>query len=103
MTTQKLEKVCSAQWAQCQQLLQAKGKEYAGETSDRLSAFRTAGALQGVSAKRALAGMFAKHVVSIFDMCAGGVYPEARWNEKITDSINYLLLLQALVTEERNG
>lgn len=103
MTTQKLEKVCSAQWERCQQLLQVKGQEYAGGAVDRLSAFRTAGALQGVSAKQALAGMFAKHVVSIFDMCAGGIYSDARWNEKITDSINYLLLLQALVTEERNG
>ena len=37
-------------------------------------------------------------------LCTDGrSYSLDRWTEKITDSINYLLLLKALVEEEANG
>lgn len=45
--------------------------------------------------------MMAKHTVSIYDMCNSGLkYPIELWNEKITDHINYLLLLRAIIEEE---
>ena len=77
-----------------------KGKEYSHEDEDYLEIFKTAGKLQGISARRALAGMMAKHTVSIYDMCRHGKYPRSVWQEKITDHINYLLLLMAIVREE---
>ena len=79
--------------------LLSKSDEYA--TEDRLHNFRTAAAMQGLTDKQALAGMMAKHTVSVYDMCwSGEDYPLALWEEKITDSINYLLLLNAMVREE---
>ena len=45
--------------------------------------------------------MLAKHIVSVSDMCTDGKkYKRDRWIEKITDSINYLLILRAVVEEE---
>jgi len=79
--------------------LQTKGGEYSTE-GDRLGNFKTAAALQNCTPEQALAGMMAKHVVSIYDMiganCAG---PLEMWDEKILDAINYLILLRALVSE----
>lgn len=44
--------------------------------------------------------MMSKHTVSVYDMCESGEqYPIHLWQEKITDSINYLLLLNAMVRE----
>lgn len=79
--------------------MQSKAKEYA--TEDRLHNFRVAAVLQRVSAKDALAGMMAKHTVSVYDMCGSEeTFSQELWDEKITDSINYLLLLRALIQEE---
>ena len=45
--------------------------------------------------------MLEKHIVSLYDMfCADGVICDAgTWDEKITDSLNYLFLLKAIVKE----
>lgn len=43
----------------------------------------------------------AKHTVSIYDMSrANEAFPLELWDEKITDHINYLILLRALLVEE---
>ena len=46
-------------------------------------------------------GTLAKHIVSLYDMCFAEetVYPMDTWDEKITDSLNYLFLLKAIVKE----
>ena len=66
----------------------------AGEytTADRLHNFRVAATMQGITPAQALAGMMAKHTVSIYDMC-----------NSETDHINYLLLLAAAVRDEKDG
>ncbi len=80
--------------------LMNKAKEYATD-GDRLHNFKVASAVQGVSPTAALAGMMAKHTVSVYDMIGtGDVYPMDLWEEKIKDSINYLFLLWALLHEE---
>lgn len=70
-------------------------------SSDRLRSFKTAAHLQGISPREALAGMMAKHTASIYDMCRDG-HPHSLelWDEKITDHINYLILLDAVVQDE---
>ena len=84
-------------------LLLAKGREYS-LSGDRLEAFKKAANLQGETVEQALCGMLAKHVVSIYDMAmSGGEFPEAQWTEKITDAINYLLLLKAAVMENEDA
>ena len=101
MTTETFESIISAQIVNCETILCSKAKEYA--TADRLHNFKIAGALQGISPVQALMGMMAKHTVSVANMCMSGEeYPQELWDEKITDSINYLLLLSALVREENN-
>ena len=104
MDTETFNSVIDKQVTRCLDMLSVKANEYA--THDRLHNFRTAAKIQSCGTKQALAGMMAKHTVSIYDMCATDLegdnetaYSIDMWNEKITDSINYLLLLRAIVEE----
>ena len=87
--------VFDGQVALCREILQKKTKEYTGDDTDRLGAFKAAAALKHTTPECALAGMLAKHIVSLYDMCfADGVsFDAGTWDEKITDSLNYLFLL----------
>lgn len=98
METKLFNMIVKQQITCCTNVLINKAIEYA--TEDRLHNFKVAATLQGVSPRKALAGMMAKHTVSVYDMCGTDVeFPIGLWNEKITDSINYLLLLRALIEE----
>jgi hypothetical protein len=100
MTQQDFERIVEEQLNTARDLLIIKGREYS-LSEDRLEVFKKAAVLQGENVKQALCGMLAKHVVSIYDMSMSrNEFTEARWTEKITDSINYLLLLKAAVMEE---
>lgn len=89
------------QMAVCGNLMQAKQSEYAA-VDDVLSAFRIAGNVQGIPMRAALAGMMIKHTISIYDMCnTDTIFALEQWEEKITDHINYLMLLKAVIVEER--
>ena len=70
-----------------------------------MGAFKAAAALQQCTQARALAGMLAKHIVSLYDMCFADrvSYDMGTWEEKITDSLNYLFLLKAIVKEEHDN
>lgn len=103
MRTNQFQKIADEQLAHCAELLRSKGEEYSKET-DRLRSFKKAGALQNETQKQALFGMLAKHLVSVSDMCESKqVEPYDRWIEKISDSINYFVLLRAIVEEEHAG
>lgn len=70
---------------------------------DKLRGFKATAALRGTTPQGALAGMMAKHTLSVYDMCESGEeYPMDVWNEKISDHINYLLLLRAIVQEQED-
>lgn len=99
MNTANFDNIVKSTVDRCLNTLIVKAKEYA--TEDRLHNFRQAAHLQGISQRQALAGMMAKHTVSVYDMCSGGEYPPEMWDEKICDSINYLLLLRVMVEDER--
>ena len=81
-------------------ILAHKKKEYTGDRTDWLCAFKIVASLQNCSEKAALAGMMSKHIVSLYDMCYSSLlhFDQEQWDEKITDCINYLILLKALVT-----
>lgn len=100
MTNTEFNEVAAAQIDYCLTLLGVKGEEYDTDSGDRLHAFKIAAALQHITTKQALAGMLAKHIVSIYDMCAEGEHSLEKWTEKISDSINYLLLLKGMVIED---
>jgi hypothetical protein len=100
MNATKFENIVYDQQKLCTDILFRKAGEYATE-DDRLHNFKVAASLQSVPLTHACAGMMAKHTVSIFDMCYDGkTYSIEQWEEKITDHINYLLLLKAIVQED---
>lgn len=105
MTSDKFEKVMSDRLQKCIDTLGVKAEEYA--TTDRLHNFKVAGEIQNCTAIKALGGMMCKHTVSVYDLIndfdKGKNVPVEMWDEKIGDSINYLLLLTALVEESKNG
>ena len=103
MTNEEVAKVGEMQLECCRNVLGVKNDEYTPNGNDRFHNFQVAAVLQGCDKKQALAGMMAKHSVSVYDMCQGGQYPIERWAEKITDSINYLIILRAMVEEESHA
>jgi len=101
MQAHDFNSIVEAQLQTCTNMLVRKADEYADD-SDRLHNFKEAAALEeGCTPREALAGMMRKHTVSIYDMCySKKTYTMAQWDEKITDHLNYLLLLKACVVEE---
>lgn len=108
-------------------VLASKSAEYASD-SDKLHNFKRAGAMLGCSPEKALVGMWTKHIISILDIVDeidmqqsthfkklkkvfakrffkkyyGKKMHIAVVEEKITDAINYLILLEALIKEQKN-
>lgn len=100
MYQSEFESIFDQQVEKCTNVLIAKAHEYA--TADRLANFKSAAHLQNTTLRQALAGMQAKHIVSIFDMCSSGEdYDMDLWDEKLTDALNYFFLLKAILIEER--
>lgn len=99
MKVDRFQEIINEQLQYCLDVLVFKADEYA--TSDRLHNFKMAANLQGCTPVQALGGMMAKHTISIYDMIndmnIGKDYSNDIWKEKITDHINYLLLLTALL------
>jgi len=96
--TKEFNDVLEYQIDLCKSKLVEKAQEYA--THDRLHNFKVAASLQGRTWIEALAGMMAKHTVSIYDLCKETCeVPLHIWEEKITDHINYLILLKAVILE----
>jgi hypothetical protein len=88
----------------CNNTLLAKNSEYSRD-GERLWNFKVAGRVLDVSPEEALIGMRVKHEVSILDIVDDVVLrgkqvpsPE-HLKEKFGDSINYLLLLYALLID----
>lgn len=108
MKISTFNKVVKEQLETCEKLLIGKGYEYAPDavdenSVDRLAHFKKAAVIIGGTPKEALLGMLTKHLVSVSDMCVDGrEYSIERWSEKITDSINYLLILRALIEEDKH-
>lgn len=99
MNNSEFTRVVKEQLNKCESLLCSKGREYSLE-KDRLIAFKRAAQLQNETPQAALCGMLAKHIISVYDMCLSDeTFTLDRWDEKITDSINYFLLLSAVVRE----
>ena len=70
---------------------------------DRLHNFKKAAALEGRLPEQALADMLAKQLVALYDylydLDHGIIVAKDKWIEKLTDSINYLYLLRALLED----
>lgn len=101
MKNAQFNEIVSTQLIKIEETLISKGSEYATD-HDRLHNFKQAAALQKIDPRDALAGMMIKHTVSIYDMVGdtSGSHSMAKWDEKITDHITYLVLLKAVIEEE---
>ena len=91
MLQEEFNNIVTNQMKKCWETLFNKGNEYATVGNDRLLHFKKAAAVMESTPKAAL-----------FDMCLDKrKHPKEVWSEKITDSINYLLILAAIVEEEQ--
>ena len=103
MSPQEFREVCEKLTEHSLDVMMQKQTEYSKDSDDVLVAFKKAGDLQGLSSRQALAGMMAKHTVSVYDMLMDPDLPdEAHAFEKLGDHINYLYLAWAMLWEERN-
>ena len=103
MKHMQFNEVLFDQMEKMQSVLAGKAMEYASD-NDRLQNFKKAAALQGITPEQACQGMLAKHQVSVADMVMSGQeYSMEVWEEKIGDSLNYLILLKALVVERHTA
>jgi hypothetical protein len=101
MNTNDFNEVIEGQFEKSRATLIKKATEYAAD-NDRLHNFKVAAKLQGITSRAALAGMLAKHTVSVFDLLmADDLASPEMWDEKMGDSINYHLLALAVIEEER--
>lgn len=100
MQKEQFEYILKKQLHKCEDMLSIKNLEYS-QDGDRLHNFHIAAEMLNIKPRAALAGMMAKHTVSVYDLCQEPVLASMEvWEEKITDHINYLILLRAAVQEE---
>ena len=97
--THSRQKACSCL------LAGVKNTEYS-RNDDKLHNFKRAGALLGVTPHEALVGMWSKHLISILDIVndyaeTGKIPSSSAIDEKFTDAINYLHLLEGLFRESQ--
>lgn len=102
MTSKEFESVFDSTIKRSHDVLIEKAKQYAVKdiSEDRLRQFKVLAELEGKNSKEVLTSLMAKHTLSIFDLARTSASLEM-WQEKITDHINYLILLEALIWEEK--
>lgn len=101
MESKQFNKIVEDRCDKIKSILANKAQEYA--KGCRLHNFKVAGRIANTSPELALKGMMMKHLVSVFDLiddAEKGIAPtEYLIQEKLGDSVNYLILLEALLTE----
>lgn len=99
MTNDTFNQIVSERIKKIQIVLSAKSKQYA-LSGDRLHNFKVAARLLKTTPEQALWGIAVKHLVSVEDLVMGRLDPTQEIvDEKIGDMINYLVLLEAVLTE----
>ena len=99
MNNTEFEKILDTRIKAIRETLAGKAKEYA--SADRLYNFKRAAEIDQTTPENALKGMWLKHVVSVLDLISGKLeLSEKTINEKLGDSINYLILLEAVLKEK---
>ena len=99
MKTENFNKIVEDQLERIRSVLVKKADEYNLE-EDRLGFFKRSAAFAQETPEQALYGFLLKHLQSITDMVMSGKeYSEELWREKITDAMNYLVLLLGLLED----
>ncbi len=103
MTIEDFERLAKARFDYCLNLMcNEKHKEYS-RNDDKLHNFKVAGRIDDETPERALWGMWKKHIVSIRDIINDlpDLPDDVTLVDKISDNINYSVLLEALLTERK--
>lgn len=100
MTYDEFKNVVHTRFSTCEDILTAKSHEYA-PNQDRLEQFKITAMMQECTPIRALGGMMVKHTATLHQFINDPQkYTIAQWQEKISDTINYCLLLEGLLVEQ---
>lgn len=87
-----------------EKLLSMKKADYVMDNTDVLRNFKMGSKLQNITSQECLRGYLTKHIISIYDLIDdfsnGKKIDKNRLQEKISDSIAYHILLEALFIEE---
>jgi hypothetical protein len=98
------DKDFDATLTECFRVLGAKGADYTVGSKDRLANFRTGAEFFGISPEQVLGVYLHKHVAAVFSYIKTGGQSESEPIEgRITDVINYCLLLSKLVAEKKRA
>ena len=104
MNAEKFEDVLRTRLRLTEKTLEQKSDEYA--RGDMLNNIKRAADLLQCTPERALIGFVSKHIVALTvfvnDLEEGKEQSLDRWNEKLGDTINYMILLEALVIERKH-
>ena len=102
MNHKDFDMLVKKRFVSCLKLLQNKSDEYS-RGYDKLHNFKKAARSRNITPERARDGMMLKHLVSIDDIIndidQGKLPTRQTLNDKISDTINYLVLLEAMITE----
>ncbi len=103
MKLEEFEKIAKAQFEYSLTLMcGVKNVEYS-RNYDKLHNFKTGAMIDGTTPERTLLGYWKKQLTSVLDIINDldeGKFPNfSTLHEKITDNINYLVLLKALIIE----
>ena len=99
MKTERFNQIVEEQLERIRKVLIKKADEYNLE-EDRLGFFKRSAAFAQETPEQALYGFLLKHLQSITDMVQSGKeYSKELWQEKITDAMNYLVLLLGLLED----
>lgn len=105
MNSFQLQQVADGQFSDCLTEMMRKVPDYSGEdqSGDTLGNFKNAAETAGVTKFQAWLVFFRKHGMAIEKFCRTGVVTSEPIEGRITDAINYLVFLRAMVKEERYG
>jgi hypothetical protein len=101
MNKDEFDLVVEENISQMRASLQAKGAEYC-KGQDRLQNFKDTALMNGCTPEQALWGFVSKHIIALKDFIQSpGMQniPYSFWSEKLGDIRNYMVLLDALITE----
>jgi hypothetical protein len=104
MNLEEFKLLCGNRLGECTALMFGPKNDEYSRNNDKLHNFKVAADMLGVSPEQALVGMWVKHLVSVLDIVrdvsAGKPVPlDSILNEKFNDTINYTLMLEALLRD----
>jgi hypothetical protein len=102
MTNDELNQIVEQRCGLIKSILIEKATQYA--RGDRLSNFKKIAAFRSKEPEEALMGLVVKHIVALDDFIQDlpeRNMPIEQWQEKIGDIINYMILLEAMVSERK--